>query len=408
MALFIQFIMKIAKRMDLLGSETAFAVSAEAGRLAATGRKIFPFHLGDINLSTPKSVINAAKKAIDEGKTGYCPAPGIPELRKALAKDVGDARGVFYDIDNVSVQPGGKPSIGKYIAAIMEKGDYVLYPNPGYPIYESQIEFYKGIALPYGYINTPEGLKLDFNAIEDGIQKGAKHIFYNNYNNPTGASSPVEEIERLAKLVINNNMFLISDDAYFDTLYDGEPKSIASIPGMFERTLTMYTFSKKFAMTGWRLGASIGPEKVIEQINRLNVNMESCTTHFVQYAGLAGLNAPKNETQEIIDILRIRRDRLVEILNEIDGIEAHLPEAGFYVFPKITELLKNTGFDDVENFRKAVLNETGVSFCGRHHFGRPLNDEKDYYIRLAFSGIDIDDLEEGMLLFKEWINNNSK
>ena len=397
--------MEIAKRMDLLGSETAFAVSAEAAALAATGKKIFPFHLGDINLSTPKSVISAAKKAIDEGKTGYCPAPGIPELREAIAKDVGSARGIKYNIDNVSVQPGGKPSIGKYIAAMMEKGDSVLYPNPGYPIYESQIEFYKGIAVPYGYINTPEGLKLDFDAIEKGVEKGAKHIFYNNYNNPTGASSPDKEIDRLAKLVIDNDMFLISDDAYFDTLYDGEPKSIASFPGMYERTLTMYTFSKKFAMTGWRLGASIGPKEVIEQINRLNVNMESCTTHFVQYAGLAGLNAPKNETQDILDILKIRRDRLVEILNKIDGIEAHLPEAGFYVFPKITELLASTGFDDVEDFRKAVLSETGVSFCGRHHFGRPLNNENDYYVRLAFSGIDIEDLEEGMHLFKEWINN---
>ena len=400
--------MKIANRMDLLGSETAFAVSAEASNLAETGKKIFPFHLGDINLSTPKSVIQAANRAIEEGKTGYCPAPGISELREALAKDVGNARGITYDMDNVSIQPGGKPSIGKYIASMMEKGDSVLYPNPGYPIYESQIEFYEGIAVPYGYINTPEGLKLDFDAIEKGVQKGAKHIFYNNYNNPTGASSPDEEVERLAKLVIDNDMFLISDDAYFDTLYEGEPKSIASFPGMYERTLTMYTFSKKFAMTGWRLGASIGPKEVIEQINRLNVNMESCTTHFVQYAGLAGLNAPKSETQDILDILKIRRDRLVEILNENDGIEAHLPEAGFYVFPKITELLKNTGFDDVEDFRKTVLNETGVSFCGRHHFGRPLNNENNYYIRLAFSGIDIDDLEEGMHLFKEWIKDNTK
>ena len=261
MAHFIQSIMKIARRMDLLGSETAFAVSAEAAALAAKGKKIFPFHLGDINLSTPNTIIKAANKAIEDGKTGYCPAPGIPELREALANDVGDARGISYDAENVSVQPGGKPSIGKYIAAIMEKGDSVLYPNPGYPIYESQIEFYKGNALPYGYINTHDGLKLDFKAIENGIKKGAKHIFYNNYNNPTGASSSDEEIERLSNLVIENDMFLISDDAYFDTLYDGEPKSIASIPGMYERTLTMYTFSKKFAMTGWRLGASIGPKK---------------------------------------------------------------------------------------------------------------------------------------------------
>ena len=397
--------MKIAKRMDLLGSETAFAVSAEATSLASKGTKIYPFHLGDINLPTPKSVVEAAKEAIENGKTGYCPSPGIPELRKALAKDVGEARELEYSIDNVSIQPGGKPSIGKYIASMMEKGEAVLYPNPGYPIYESQIEFYKGIACPYGYVNTKDGLRLDFEAIERGIQKGAKHIFYNNYNNPTGASSPDKEMERLADLVVKNDMFLISDDAYFDTLYDGTPKSIATLPGMFERTLTMYTFSKKFAMTGWRLGGSIGPKYIIDQINRLNVNMESCTTHFVQYAGIAGLEAPKQETQEIIDILRERRDILVNILNNIDGIEAHSPEAGFYVFPQITTLMKNIGFTDPEEFRKTVLNETGVSFCGRHHFGRPLEDEKDFYIRLAFSGIDKEDLTEGMNKFKNWIES---
>ena len=400
--------MAIAKRMDLLGSETAFAVSAEAAKLASTGMKIYPFHLGDINLPTPPSIVSAANEAIKSGKTGYCPAPGIPELRKALGKDVGGARGLSYGIENVSIQPGGKPSIGKYIAAMMEKGDVVLYPNPGYPIYESQIEFYNGIAYPYGYVNTPEGLRLDFNAIKEGIKKGAKHIFYNNYNNPTGASSPVEEMERLAKLVVENDMFLISDDAYFDTLYDGTPKSIASLPGMYERTLTMYTFSKKFAMTGWRLGGAIGPEEIIEQITRLNVNMESCTTHFVQYAGVAGLNAPKSETQEIIDRLQGRRDILVKILNGIEGVEAHMPEAGFYVFPKITDLLQKLGFNDGEEFRKMVLKETGVSFCGRHHFGRPLESETDSYIRLAFSGIGKDDLQEGMNLFRNWVDSNIK
>ncbi len=400
--------MAIAKRMDLLGSETAFAVSAEAANLASTGMKIYPFHLGDINLPTPPSIVSAANEAVKSGKTGYCPAPGIPELRKALGKDVGDARGLSYGIENVSIQPGGKPSIGKYIAAMMEKGDVVLYPNPGYPIYESQIEFYRGVAYPYGYVNTPEGLRLDFNAIEEGIKKGAKHIFYNNYNNPTGASSPDEEIERLANLVVENDMFLISDDAYFDTLYDGTPKSIASLPGMYDRTLTMYTFSKKFAMTGWRLGGAIGPKEIIEQITRLNVNMESCTTHFIQHAGVAGLNAPKSETQEILDRLQGRRDILVKILNGIEGVEAHMPEAGFYVFPKITNLLQKIGFNDVEEFRKVVLKETGVSFCGRHHFGRPLETETDSYIRLAFSGIGKDDLQEGMNLFRNWIDSNTK
>ena len=400
--------MAIAKRMDLLGSETAFAVSAEAASLASTGVKIYPFHLGDINLPTPPSIVSAANEAVKSGKTGYCPAPGIPELREALGKDVGRARGLSYGIENVSIQPGGKPSIGKYIAAMMERGDIVLYPNPGYPIYESQIEFYRGIACPYGYVNTSKGLRLDFNAIKEGIKKGAKHIFYNNYNNPTGASSPDEEMERLANLVVENDIFLISDDAYFDTLYDGTPKSIASLPGMYDRTLTMYTFSKKFAMTGWRLGGAIGPKEIIEQITRLNVNMESCTTHFIQHAGVAGLNAPKSETQEILDRLQGRRDILVKILNGIEGVEAHMPEAGFYVFPKITNLLQKIGFNDVEEFRKVVLKETGVSFCGRHHFGRPLESETDSYIRLAFSGIGKDDLQEGMNLFRNWVDSNIK
>tara|TARA_B110001454_G_scaffold162920_1_gene152459 strand:- start:763 stop:1965 length:1203 start_codon:yes stop_codon:yes gene_type:complete len=400
--------MNVAKRMDLLGSETAFAVSAEAAKLAQTGTKIYPFHLGDINLPTPISVVSGAKEAIRSGKTGYCPAPGIPELREALAIDVGNSRGINYNIENVSIQPGGKPSIGKYVAAMMEKGDVVLYPNPGYPIYESQIEFYGGIAHPYGYLDNPSGLELDFEAIEKGIRKGAKHIFYNNYNNPTGASSSNTEMERLANLVIQNDMFLISDDAYFDTLFEGTPRSIASLPGMKERTLTMYTFSKKFAMTGWRLGGAIGPSKIIEQITRLNVNMESCTTHFIQYAGIAGLRAPKKETQDILDKLRIRRDIMVETMNSIEGVEAHSPEAGFYVFPKITNLMKRIGFEDVEEFRKTVLRDTGISFCGRHHFGRPLENESDSYIRLAFSGIGKDDLKEGMDLFQNWIDSRTK
>ena len=400
--------MNVAKRMDLLGSETAFAVSAEAAKLAESGMKIYPFHLGDINLPTPISIVSGAKEAIKSGKTGYCPAPGIPELREALAIDVGSSRGIEYNIENVSIQPGGKPSIGKYIAAMMEKGDVVLYPNPGYPIYESQIEFYGGVAHPYGYLDKPSGLELDFEAIEKGIQKGAKHIFYNNYNNPTGASSSNTEMKRLASLVIENDMFLISDDAYFDTLFEGTPRSIASLPGMKERTLTMYTFSKKFAMTGWRLGGAIGPSKIIEQITRLNVNMESCTTHFIQYAGIAGLKAPKKETQDILDKLRIRRDIIVETMNSIDGVEAHSPEAGFYVFPKITNLMKRIGFEDVEEFRRAVLRDTGVSFCGRHHFGRPLENESESYIRLAFSGIGKEDLKEGMDLFKKWIESRTQ
>ena len=259
----------------------------------------------------------------------------------------------------------------------------------------------------YIQIQVIQSMNLRLNS-EKGIEKGAKHIFYNNYNNPTGASSSIEEMKRLADLVIQNDMFLISDDAYFDTLFEGTPRSIASLPGMKKRTLTMYTFSKKFAMTGWRLGGAIGPSKIIEEITRLNVNMESCTTHFIQYAGVSGLNAPKKETQDILNKLRIRRDILVKTMNNIEGVEAHSPEAGFYVFPKITNLMKKTGFEEVEEFRKAILKDTGVSFCGRHHFGRPLENERDSYIRLAFSGISKENLAEGMDLFQKWIESKTK
>ena len=397
--------MKLADRMDCLGTETAFAVSAEASNLEAKGVKIYPFHLGDINLETPKTIRSAALEAIESGKTGYCPAPGILELRKALAEDVSNSRNVNYTSNNVSVQSGGKPVISKFIMSKMNPGDRVLYPNPGYPIYESQIEFHGGIAHPYGYLDTDDGLVLDFDSIEQGIKEGAKIIFYNNYNNPTGASSSISEMKKLAALCISNDLFLFSDEAYFDTLFEGESHSIVSMPNMRERSLILYTFSKKFAMTGWRLGAAIGPSDIIDEISRLNVNDESCTTHFIQHAGVAGLKGSQDEVKKIIRILKERRDLAISILKTIEGIEVHTPVAGFYLFPKITEAMKNRGFNDLEEFRKTALKETGVSFCGRHHFGKPLDNENEHYIRLAFSGISKSHLEEGLLRFKDWIDH---
>ena len=396
--------MELANRMDCLGSETAFDVAAEASSLEARGFKIYPFHLGDINLPTPKTVCKAAIEAIELGKTGYCPGPGIIELREALAEEASNSRNVQYSSKNVSVQPGGKPIIGKFIMSKMNPGDVVLYPNPGYPIYESQIEFHGGVAYPYGHVDTEDGLKLDFNSIERGIKEGAKIIFYNNYNNPTGASSSSSEMKKLASLCVSHNLFLFSDEAYFDTLFEGKPRSIVSMPDMRKRTLILYTFSKKFAMTGWRLGAAIGPSNLISEISRLNVNNESCTTHFVQHAGVAGLKESQEEVKEINTILKARRDLAISILRTIEGIEVHTPVAGFYLFPKITKIMSARGFSNLEEFRKAALKETGVSFCDRNHFGKSLDGETDHYIRLAFSGISKSRLEEGLLRFKDWVS----
>jgi aspartate/methionine/tyrosine aminotransferase len=386
----------IAERMSRIGTETAFAVSLEASQLAQEGLKIYPFHLGDMNIITPSNVMEAAIEAMKRGKTGYCPTAGIPDLREAVAKDVGEQRKLKLTADNVSIQPGGKPTIGKFIMTAMNPGDKVLYPNPGYPIYESQIEFHGGAGLPYGYKEARDGFILDMDAIRKGVKAGARILIYNNYQNPTGASSPPEEIEELASLAVENDLFVLSDEAYFEIRYEGKPMSIASFPGMAERTVILYTFSKKFAMTGWRLGAAVGPEKFIEYISKINVNDESCSNHFIQYGALAGLQGSNEGPLGILSILRERRDMLVDLLNDIPGVRCFKPAATFYLFPNVTGAMKRKGIADVEEFRKLVLQKTGVSFCTRKHFGRPLPGETEQYIRFAYSGIDVPLIKEGM------------
>jgi aspartate/methionine/tyrosine aminotransferase len=393
----------VAERMSRLGTETAFAVSLEASQWAAKGNKVYPFHLGDLNIITPSNVIEAAVKAMKEGKTGYCPTAGIPALREALAADLSKSHGLPLTADNVAIQPGGKPTIGKFIMVAMNPGDKVLYPNPGYPIYESQIEFHGGVGIPYGFKEAGDRFVLDMDAIRKGIQSGAKILIYNNYQNPTGASSTRQEMEELARLAVKHNLTVLSDEAYFDMRYSGEPMSIASQPGMAERTVILYTFSKKFAMTGWRLGACIGPADFVAMVAKLNVNDESCSNHFIQYGALAGLKGDSTETKAIIDVLRQRRDLLVDALNRIEGIRCFRPEATFYLWPNVTEVMKRKGVTDVEEFRKLCLHKTGVSFCTRRHFGRPLPGETQQYIRFAYSGINADQIQEAMARLSEFL-----
>jgi aspartate/methionine/tyrosine aminotransferase len=395
--------MPIAQRMSRIGTETAFAVSLEAGNLARQGKKIYPFHLGDMNLKTPAEVMEAAITAMKQGKTGYCPTAGIPELREALAEDVSRSHGMPLSAENVSIQPGGKPAIGKFILAGMNPGDKVLYPNPGYPIYESQIEFHGGTGIPYGYKEAEDHFILDLEAIRKGIGGGARILIYNNYQNPTGASSPKEEMEELARLAVRHDLLVLADEAYFDIRYDGEPLSIAAFPGMAERTVILYTFSKKFAMTGWRLGAAVGPVRFIENISKINVNDESCSNHFIQYGALAGLRGSGEDPRKILSVLKERRDLLVGRLNRIPGIRCFRPEATFYLFPNVTGAMKRNGVEDVEDFRRLVLQETGVSFCTRRHFGRPLPGETQQYIRFAYSGIEADQIGEGMDKLEKFI-----
>jgi aspartate/methionine/tyrosine aminotransferase len=387
---------RIANRINSLGTETAFAVSAEAAAFAALGNKVYPFHIGDINMPTPATVVDGTIKAIRDGKTGYCPNAGIPQLREAIAADINASHGTDYTIDNVAIQPGGKPTIGKFILTLMEPGDEVLYPNPGYPIYESLIEFNRGVAVPYTYSEGENNFVFDLNAIRAKITPRTRLLILNDLQNPSGAECSAEDLEALAQLAIEHDLIVLSDEAYFEIRYEGKSRSIASLPGMRERTVILHSFSKKFSMAGWRLGATVGPKEIIDVIAKLNVNDESCTNHFIQYGALAGLQGDQTEVKHILEVLKERRDAAAEILNTIPGVRCFRPNATFYLFPNVTGMMANKGYTDYEAFRKDVLHQTGVSFCTRMHFGRRLAGETEFYIRIAYAGIGIAELKEGL------------
>ncbi len=395
--------MKLAERFSKLGTETAFAVADESRKLAQTGLRIFPFHIGDLDLKTPANIMDAATRAMREGKTGYCSNWGIPELREAVAADINRSHGTGYTAANVAIQPGGKPVIHKFILSFMNPGDEVLYPSPGYPIYESAIGFHGGRPLPYSYVETPQGFAMNVADIERKITRATRLLIFNNLQNPTGAEASPEELAEIAQLVIRHDLTVLCDEAYFDIRYEGQSQSLASLPGMEERCLILYTFSKKYAMTGWRLGAAVGPAAMVEAVAKLNVNDESCTNHFVQYGGLEALTGPQDGARQIIEVLRQRRDRCHELANAVPGMRCGRPRATFYLFPNVSGIMRAMKIDDYEKFRRAILEATGVSFCTRMHFGRPLPGETERYIRLSYSGIDVRNIEEGLGRLKDYL-----
>lgn len=386
----------LADRVANLGVETAFLIAAQAAAHAAKGNRVYPFHLGDINLKTPANIIEAAHQALQAGKTGYTANAGIPQLREALAAEINRTRGTRYTSENVAIQPGGKPVIGKFLLALMNPGDEVLYPNPGFPIYESQIRFHGGVAVPYGIISAGDRFTFDIDALERSIGPQTKLLIVNDLHNPTSAECSPEERNRIAALAVKHDLLVLLDEAYFDIRYGGRSVSLVAEPGMEERSVILYTFSKRFAMTGWRLGAALGPKKIIEVIGKLNVNDESCTSHFSQYAALEALYGDQTEVKAILDQLRYRRDLCVSLLNGMEGVRCFLPEATFYLYPEVTEAMANKGFTDYGPFLTAILENTGVSMCARSHFGTPLAGEENKYLRLAYSGIDTTMIEEGL------------
>ena len=396
---------RVADRVASLGVETAFVVAAQAAAHAAAGNRVFPFHLGDLNLATPDNIKEAAYQALLEGKTGYTANVGIIELREALAEEFNRTRHTSYTPANVAVQPGGKPVISKFLLTVMNPGDEVLYPNPGFPIYESQIEFHGGVAVPYGTVPGESNFTFDLDGLEQAITDKTRILIVNDLHNPTSAECSAEDRRRIAELAVKHELMVLLDEAYFDIHYNGQSASIISEPGMAERSVILYTFSKRFAMTGWRLGAALGPEEIISLIGKLNVNDESCSNHFVQWAALEALTGDQSDVRAILEVLRQRRNRCVELLNTIEGVTCMRPEATFYLWPDVTEAMKNKGFTGYQEFIGDVLKRTGVSMCARSHFGKPLPGETRNYLRLAYSGIDLEMIEEGLARFKAYLES---
>jgi aspartate/methionine/tyrosine aminotransferase len=253
-------------------------------------------------------------------------------------------------------------------------------------------------------VETPTGFALDLDHLASLITPRTTAIIYNDLQNPLSSESSPGEMEAVAELARKHDLWVLSDEAYFEMRYSGTSRSIVSLPGMQERSVILYTFSKKFAMTGWRLGAAIAPKSVADMIAKLNTNDESCTTHFVQWAGVEAINGDPAPSAGMIDILRERRDTAVDLVNSIPGLRTARPEATFYLFVNATGAMQRLGFSDVGEFAQAALHNTGVSFCTRRHFGRPQPGETEQYIRLAYSGIDTGEIREGLTKLKGWLS----
>jgi aspartate aminotransferase len=352
-----------AERMSRLGTETAFEVLAKARALEAQGRDIVHLEIGEPDFDTPDNIRKAAEKAIWAGYTHYGPSAGLMEARKAVCEHFARDRGVEYTPDEIVLTPGGKPIIFLPIIALVDHGDEVIYPNPGYPIYESAIEFAGGKAVPLK-LKEERDFRFDIADLEAVIHPKTKMLILNSPQNPTGGVLEESDLKRIAELAVENDVIVLSDEVYSKIIYEGEHRTIVTYPGMKERTILMDAHSKTYAMTGWRLGYAAMPKPIAEKFTKLNTNIYSHATSFVQIAGIEALQGPQDKVAEMVGIFKQRRDAIVDGLNSIKGISCLRPKGAFYVFPNITE----TGFKSQE-LADRVLNEAGVACLSGTCFG---------------------------------------
>tara|TARA_B110000438_G_scaffold112997_1_gene110820 strand:+ start:3132 stop:4298 length:1167 start_codon:yes stop_codon:yes gene_type:complete len=367
--------MKLSSRQDRLGTETAFETLAKAKKLEAMGKNIVHLEIGEPDFDSPSYVISAAKKALDDGFTHYGPSAGQPELREAIAVHQGEFNGYDISPERVIVTPGGKPVMFFSILALIEEGDEVIYPNPGFPIYESMINYAGGIPVPMK-LEESKDFNANVNDLKKLITNNTKMIIVNSPNNPCGSVTSVEDLEVISKIAIENDIVVLSDEIYKEMYYEGDHYSISRFEGMKERTIILDGFSKSYAMTGWRLGYGIFPEFMIDAITKLMTNSVSCTSVFSQMAAIEAIKGPRDFTVNMMQEFRKRREIVFNGLNSIDGINCKLPLGAFYAFPNIS----GTGLSS-EEFANRALNDYGVALLSGTAFG----EYGDNYIRISFA-----------------------
>ena len=385
--------LRLAERMSRLGTESAFEVLVRARDLEARGKEIIHLEIGEPDFPTPPNIVEAAARALRDGWTHYGPPAGLPQLREAVAEHTAQQLGISVDPGEVVITPGGKPIMFFTILAVVDQGDAVLYPDPGFPIYESMIRFVGGRPLPYG-LREDRDFDVDVGEILDRITDRTRLIILNSPNNPTGGVMSRPELARLAEKLIEREIFVLSDEIYSRLIYEGEHTSLAQFPGMKEWTILLNGFSKTYAMTGWRMGYGVMRPDLARQVALLMTNSNSCTASFSQIAGVEALRGDQGSVDRMREEFRRRRAVIVEGLNRIPGFSCRQPHGAFYVFPNITGSKR-----DSKTLANALLNEAGVACLSGAAFGA----WGEGYLRLSFAN-SVENIQKALERIEAWVS----
>lgn len=391
----IQYELRLAERMSRLGTETAFEVLNKARALERQGKQIIHLEIGEPDFDTPANVIESAVQALHKGWTHYGPSAGLPELRQAIAEDVSRSRGVEVKSDEVVVVPGGKPIIFFLLLALADAGDEVIYPNPGFPIYESMINYAGARAVPIR-LQEQKDFGFDIDELASLITDRTKLIILNSPHNPTGGVLSKQDIRDIAEVIGDRNILVLSDEIYSRLIFDGEHYSIMSVPGFKDRTVLLDGFSKTYAMTGWRMGYGVMRPDLATHITRLMTNSNSCTASFTQIAGIEALRGDQSSVEIMRQEFQHRRDSFVAGLNRIKGFSCRMPKGAFYVFPNITQ----TGWKS-KRLADALLEEAGVACLSGTAFG----DYGEGYLRFSVAN-SLDNLNKAQQRIEDWTKRN--